>query len=225
MKDNKKKKVVEFLNKDVKKKRKAILLFSLMLLFVIALLVVASYFRNFAEIKLAVNEKKIFTIEDLIVNDLKYGDNEAAVTKSLGKPKSEEEKGINKYDYKILKYDGLTVYLKESYNDFVLSKVEIYSGKYETSRGLKVGSKITKVFNSFKVENSSGAYMYGNYTNKALKDSEIKDNIYYGVRSKENVLYVNRDEIIDGIPTNIAKLDIKYSNGIIKNITWSYDVE
>ena len=67
--------------------------------------------------------------------------------------------------------------------------------------------------------------MYGNYTNKALNDKEIKVNIYYGLRSTENVLFVNRDEIIDGTATNIAKLDIKYSGGKITNIIWSYDVQ
>lgn len=225
MKESKNKKVIEFLKKDVHKKRKAILIFSLMLLFIVVLLVIASYFRNFGEIRLSVNDKKIFTVNDLVIDDLKYGASEKDVIKSLGKPESEEEKEINSYDYKILKYSGLRVYLKENYDTYILCKVEINSTGYVASRNLSVGNKITKVFESFKIDNSTGAYLYGNYRNKALTQSEVKDNIYFGVRSSENVLYVNRDEVIDGIPTNIAKLDIKYKNGRIKSITWSYDVE
>lgn len=225
MKETKKKKVVEYLNKDIKNKRKAILIFSLMLLLVVGLLVTASYFRNFGEIKLATNDEKIFTIDDLKINDLIFGDDYDKVTKSLGEPNKSEIKRIGNYDYRILEYDGATLYMKENYELLKLSKVEITSRNYEISRGIKVGNKITSVYNKFKVENSTGAYLYGNYTNKSLKDSSIKGNIYYGVRSKENVLYVNRDEIVNGIPTNIAKLNIEYSNGVVKKITWSYDVE
>lgn len=194
-------------------------------LLLILLIVYLSNFRNFSEITLSKNNNQIFSVKDLTINDLKYGDKESVVKKSLGKPKSEENKLDGSYNYKILKYDGLTVTLKEYYNDFILSKVEATSRKYKFSRGLKVGKRITKAFKKYKVSNKKGAYLYGNYTNNALSEVEIKNNIYFGVRSTKNVLYVNRDEVLDGVPTNIAKLDIAYNKGKITKITWSYDVK
>ena len=67
--------------------------------------------------------------------------------------------------------------------------------------------------------------MYGNYSNKVLTDEENTSNIYFGLRSSKNVLFVNRDSVVDGLVTNIAKLDIEYKHGKIKKITWSYDYE
>ena len=210
---------------DSKKKKIVIACILSGVLLVILLMFIASYFRNFGEIELTTNNKDIFTVGDLTLNDLKYGDNEEKVKKELGKASKEENKTINNYEYKVLSYDGLTIYLKEHYNDFILSKVEITSRDYYVGRGIKVGTKITKVFRKFKIENSKGAYLYGNYTNNALTESEIDGNIYYGVRSNENVLYVNRDVVVEGLPTNIAKLNIEYKNGKVKKITWSYDIQ
>lgn len=208
-----------------KKKRIIAILLAVFIVIIIGLIVLASYFRNFGEISLLKNDRNIFDTTDLVINDLKFSDNEKTVLNSLGKPEKEDKEVIDNYEYKVLKYDGLTVYLKEYYDDYVLSKVEITSSKYSTSRDIKVGSKITNVFAKYKVENSEGAYMYGNYTNKALTEKEITSNIYYGVRSNENVLFVNRDAVVEGLPTNIAKLDIIYKNGTITKITWSYDIK
>lgn len=188
------------------------------------LLIIASYFRDFGKIKLSTNSKNIFTIEDLKINDLKFKSTEKEVKASLGEPKDTKEEVDGIYKYKKLTYSGLTVTLKEYYDDFILSKIEVTSKKYTTSRGIKVGNKITKALKNYKIENKEGAYLYGNYTKDVLKDSENKENVYFGVRSSENILYVNRDAVIDGTPTNIAKLDIVYKNGVIKKITWSYDI-
>lgn len=222
---NEKKNIIETMQKDVNIRKKMAVGLAILILFIFVLILRSSFYKNFAEMNLSKNDKEIFTIKDLVLGDLKYGDSEETVKKELGKPESEKNKMIGQYDYKILKYDGLTLNLKEYYDKYILVKVDINSSKYSTSRGLKVGNKITKAFSNFKVENSTGAYMYGNYTNNALKKIENKNNIYYGVRSTENVLYVNRDEVVDGIKTNIAQLDIKYSGGKITEIIWSYDVQ
>ena len=88
-----------------------------------------------------------------------------------------------------------------------------------------MGKKITNVFKKYRVDNKNGAYIYGNYTNKSLYEKDIDGNIYYGVRSNENILFINRDSKVDNLPTNIAKLNIEYKKGIIRKITWSYDID
>ena len=120
------------------------------LILIIMLIIFLSYFKNFGEITLRNNNKDIFSIKDLTINNLKYGDREKDVIKELGKAKSEKKERIDNYDYKILSYDGLTVYLKEYYNDYKLSKVEITSKKYYISRKIRVGKKITNVFKKFR---------------------------------------------------------------------------
>lgn len=221
-----KNKKVETKEVDSSTKMKRIIGISLFAFIVILifLIVFASYFRNFGEIRLSKNNNTIFDVSDLVINDLKYLDNENKVKDSLGKPKEEKEETIDNYEYKVLEYNGATIYLKEYYNDYVLCKVEVTSSDYKLSRDLRVGNKITKVFDRFKVENPDGAYMYGNYTNKALTEKENVSNIYFGVRSNENVMYVNRDAIIAGLPSNIAKINFVYKNGKIRSITWSYDI-
>lgn len=195
------------------------------LIIIIMLIVFFSYLKNFGEITLKSNKKDIFSINDLTINNLKYGDYEKDVIKELGKAKSIKKETINNYEYKILSYDGLIVYLKEYYEDYKLSKVEITSKKYYASRKIRVGKKITNVFKKYRVDNKKGAYIYGNYTNKSLYEKDIDGNIYYGVRSNENILFINRDSKVDNLPTNIAKLNIEYKKGIIRKITWSYDID
>lgn len=212
-------------NKTNKRKKITMIAIAAIIVVLLFLLVLASYFRDYGKVRLSTNKKDIFTISDLTVNKLKYGDNEKTVEKVLGKPNKTKEKTESIYKYKVLSYDGLTLTLKEFYDDYALVKAEITSSKYTTSRNIKVNKKITKVFRKYKVESNRGLYMYGNYSNKVLTDEENTSNIYFGLRSSKNVLFVNRDSVVDGLVTNIAKLDIEYKHGKIKKITWSYDYE
>ena len=211
-------------DKKLNKKVKLAVGLALLVIFIVLLILIASYYKDYGKSPLSTNNNAVFNIDDLKLDSLKYGSTEDEVKAELGKPSKEKIEKRDIYNYKVLTYSGATLTLKENYNDFILCKVEVTSSKYILSRGVKVGKKITYVFNHFYVENPLSAYMYGNYTNKALNDKEVKDNIRYGVRSSENVLYVNRDKVVDDLPVYIAKLDILYANGVIYKITWSYDV-
>lgn len=210
---------------DVKKDKKILLVAIAIIIVLAILLVISRIFGDYSNIKLKVNDNAIFSISDLVVDDLEYSDTEKEVIKKLGKPKKTEKFKNDIYDYKKLHYNGLILTLRENYDDFMLVKAEITSGKYETSRGLKVSDKITDVYKAYKVENKYGTYIYGNYSADALKEVEITKNIYFGVRSKKNVVYINRDSVIENTRTNIARLDISYKNGKVSKITWSYDFE
>ena len=45
------------------------------------------------------------------------------------------------------------------------------------------------------------------------------------IRSKNEVVFINKDASIDGSVVNIARLNISYKNGKVNKIIWSYDVE
>ena len=196
---------------------------------VVVVLVIVSIilgnYKDYTEVRLRKNNKEIFSIADLKVDDLKYGDMEKDVKKKMGKP--EKEKKITKdiYEYKKLYYKGLTLTLRENYKDFMLVKAEITERKYKVSRDIKVGDKIKKVMNKYNIETEIGTYIYGNYSIDALDESEITENIYQGIRDKNNVIYINRDSKVDGEKVNIAKLIINYKRGRVKKITWSYDFQ
>ena len=195
------------------------------LVLLLLLILVIKSFKNYGQIKISTNQEAIFSHEDLVVNDLKFGSTEEEVKKELGEPKSKKEEVKGIYQYRIYEYSGLTLTLKENYEKYLLVKAEITSVDYKATRNIKVGNKITSVFEKFRVDNEEGAYIYGNYTKKALTNKEVKGNIYFGLRTNENVLLVNRDSEVENIPTNIAKMNIEYDHGVIKKITWSYDVE
>ena len=222
---NVKKNDIKTTQTDINIRKKMTVGLAILILFVFVLILRSTFFKNFAEMHLDTNKKEIFSIKDLTVGNLKYGNSEETVKKELGNPKSEKEKIIGQYNYKILEYNGLKVTLKENYDNYILTKVNITSNKYTGPRDLKVGNKITKAFSNFNVENSTGAYLYGNHVKEALKQKEVTENVYFGIRTSENILYVNRDDIVDWIKTNISKLDIKYSGGKINEIIWSYDIE
>lgn len=206
------------------KKIKLAIGLALLVVIIVLVILIASYFKDYGKSPLTPNNNAVFTVDDLRIDSLKYGSTEKEVLEKYGKPNTVKEETKEIYKYKVLTYSGLVLTLKENYNDYILCKIEVTSNKYLLSRGVKVGKKITYVFNNFYVENPLSTYMYANYTNKALNDKEIKDNIRYGVRTSENVLYVNRDKVVEEMPTYIAKLNILYSNGIIYKVTWSYDI-
>lgn len=211
-----------------KKKRDYIKILKISIIVVVILGIVSiilGNYKDYTEVKLRKNNKTIFSIADLKVDDLKYGDMEKDIKKKIGKP--EKEKKIKKdiYEYKELYYNGMTLTLRENYDDFMLVKAEVTGRNYNVSRDIRIGNKIKSVMNKFNVENEIGTYIYGNYSIDALDESEITGTIYQGIRDKENVIYINRDSKVDGEKVNIAKMVIKYKKGRVKKITWSYDFQ
>lgn len=211
-----------------KKKRDYIKILKISIIVVVILGIVSiilGNYKDYTEVKLRKNNKTIFSIADLKVDGLKYGDMEKDIKKKIGKP--EKEKKIKKdiYEYKELYYNGMTLTLRENYDDFMLVKAEVTGRDYNVSRDIRIGNKIKSVMNKFNVENEIGTYIYGNYSIDALDESEITGTIYQGIRDKENVIYINRDSKVDGEKVNIAKMVIKYKKGRVKKITWSYDFQ
>lgn len=221
MKKNKKKKTTEKNNKYLK-----ILLISFILIFLIGLIVYAKNFRDFSSMTLRTNNKDYYNINDLVINDIKYLDNEAKVDKAFGKANKVETKVIGSYKYKIKKYKGLTLTLKENYEDFVLVKVEVTSKDYKLGRNLGVGKKISKVLRSYRVNKSKSPYMYGNYKRDVLGDKSVKKEIYYGYRDKTFVEYVVRDAYTsEDSSIMLSKIVYEYKYGKVTKVTWSYDVQ
>ena len=189
------------------------------------LLIISRNFGAFDNVRLRKNNKTIFSVTDLTLNNLKFADNEKTIKKELGEPKKTKTVTKGVYQYKIYYYDGLTLTLKENYKDFILVRVEVTSRKYKVARKLKVNKSIVSAMKKFKVQNSTGTYIYGNYSSDAIGSSEITECVFFGVRNKNEVAYVNRDAIVGDITPNIAKLNISYKHGRITKITWSYDFQ
>ena len=189
------------------------------------LLIVSGIFGNFENVKLKKNNKEIFTIKDLTVNDLKFLSTSEEIIKVLGEPR--KTKGLTKNNYKYMEYyySGLKLTLKENYDDYVLVGVEITSNKYKIGRNIKVGNKVLNVINKYKVDKEEGNYIYKNYTIDALNDNLVKDNAYFSCRTGKEIRYYNKDAVIEDNPTNIAELKFEYRFGRIKKITWSYDTK
>ena len=145
--------------------------------------------------------------------------------KELGTPIKESNETKDKYSYKELEYNNLKITLRENYDDYILTGVEIKSDKYVINRNIKIGNSIVKTMKKFKVENKSGQYLYGNYSIGSLSDEEITDTIYFGVRNNKKVVYVNKDATVNDMYSNISKLTLDYKKGKITKITWSYDFE
>lgn len=205
------------------RQKKILKVICIIIVVLIFLLIISKNFGTFNLVKLNENRKTIFSISDLTVDDIKYSDSEKVIIKKLGKPKKEEKLKEDIYEYKILHYDGLILTLKENYDDYMLVKAEIEGKKYKTSRDIKIGDSILNTMKKYKVENERGTYIYGNYSTDSLSDSEVTENIYFGIRSAKEVVYINRDAKVDNNRTNIARLNISYRYGKVKKITWSYD--
>lgn len=221
-KNKKKKKTIE---QELKRDKIMLVITSLVIVILLSLLVASRNYRDFSAINIKTNNKTIFSISDLTINNLKYGDNEEKVLKELGTPIKESNKTRDKYSYKELEYNNLKITLRENYDDYILTGVEIKSDKYVINRNIKIGNSIVKTMKKFKVENKSGQYLYGNYSIGSLSDEEIKDTIYFGVRNNKKVVYVNKDATVNDMYSNISKLTLDYKKGKITKITWSYDFE
>lgn len=221
-KNKKKKKTIE---QELKRDKIMLVITSLVIVILLSLLVISRNYRDFSAINIKTNNKTIFSISDLTINNLKYGDNEEKVLKELGTPIKESNKTRDKYSYKELEYNNLKITLRENYDDYILTGVEIKSDKYVINRNIKIGNSIVKTMKKFKVENKSGQYLYGNYSIGSLSDEEITDTIYFGVRNNKKVVYVNKDASVNDMSSNISKLTLDYKKGKITKITWSYDFE
>lgn len=214
--------------KNVKKldKKQIIFLSVVGVIVIISLLLILSgLFGNFENVRLGKNNKEIFTIEDLKVNNLKFLSTSKEVEKELGTPKKVKKVTKNNYEYKEYYYSGLKLTLKENYDNFVLVGAEITSSKYKTGRNIKVGSSILSAIKKYKIEYSEGNYIYKNYTIDALNDNLVKDNAYFSYRNAKEVRYYNKDAVVDGYPTNIAELKLEYKFGKVSKIIWSYDTK
>ena len=209
--------------KNLDKKQVLILAAVGIIVIISLLLVLSGIFGNYESVKLKKNSNEIFTIKDLSVNNLKFLAKTAEIEKELGKPKQIKEIEKKNYKYKEYYYSGLKLTLKENYSDYALVGAEITSSKYKIGRNIKVGNKVLKAINKFKVEEVEGNYIYRNYTIDALNDNLVKDNAYFGFRNGKEVRYYNKDAVVEGYPTNIAELKISYSFGRINKIIWSYD--
>lgn len=174
-------------------------------------------------IKLKSNNKEIFTVNDLVINNIKFGSTEKKVKKEFGKPKSVDIIRKNSFKYKIYNYRKLKLTLRENYSNYILVGVEVESSRYKTSRNIRVGTKATKVLNSYKIKNKTGSYLYGNYKLNSLKNTDTKDNIYLGVRTNKQIMYVNRDKVLDSPYVNTAQIIYNYNDGRITKIKWLYD--
>lgn len=221
-KNKKKKKTIE---QELKRDKVMLVITSLVIVILLSLLVASRNYRDFSAINIKTNNKTIFSISDLTINNLKYGDNEEKVLKELGTPIKESNKTKDKYSYKELEYNNLKITLRENYDDYILTGVEIKSDKYVINRNIKIGNSIVKTMKKFKVENKNGQYLYGNYSIGSLSDEEITDTIYFGVRNNKKVVYVNKDATVNDMYSNISKLTLDYKKGKITKITWSYDFE
>lgn len=211
------------MKKIEEEKLKKILIVALVL--VIILSIIQTIIRNnkdYSSISIKTNNKEIFTINDLKVNNLGFGSSEKEIKEELGKPKTEKKETKDVYKYKELTYKGLKLTLRENYKEYILVGAEISSSRYKVGRKVRVGKNIEKVMKEFRIRNKKGNYLYGNYTAETLKQEEIKENIYFGLRTKKQVMYINRDRVDSG-KTNVAELNIKYSKGKVSNIKWSYD--
>lgn len=211
------------LKKLILKNKKMTFILAIVLILIALAALLSSIFGNFNSTRLHVNNKKIFDISDLTINNLKFGSTEEEVKSEFGEPKKISKDFKNNYEYKIYEYDGLTLTLKENYNDFILVKTEVTSNKYKLSRNIRVKSKISSAVKKYNISISKGNYIYKNYNIEALNERVIDDNIYLAIRNSKKVVYYNRDAVVDGVKNNTATLEFDYKFGRINKIIWSYD--
>lgn len=224
MKKNEKK-TKKTIEQELKRDKLILKITSIIIVILLILLLASRNYREFDTVMVSKNNNKIFSMSDLVIDGVKYGTSEKEVKKKFGTPVKEDKITKDKYSYKILEYKGLKLTLKENYSDYMLTKVEVTNNKYKVSRNIKVNDKIIKTIKKFKVENKKGTYLYGNYSVDALNEEEIKDTIYLGIRNDKEVVYINRDALVDNTVSNISRLNISYKYGKITKISWSYDFE
>lgn len=222
MKKNKKK----LKNKLLDNKLIQVFLCFLIAIFIYIIIILINGYKEYININLKNNTNPIFTISDISVSNLRYGDIESTAKTIFGNPnKIESFKDKDRY-YKTYYYDGLKLTFKKHNNSYSFMKAIVTSEDYLISRGIRVGDKINDVMNKFFVENVSGDYMYGNYKEKDIDGKTTKDNIYFARRTKNLVYYIYSNSPYDNefvsLKDDIAQLTIKYSFGKVKKIELMY---
>lgn len=213
------------MKKNIKESKAMLIAIVVVIILLLVMVVVDRSTRDYATISLRTNKKAIFTISDLELNELKFGSTQSQIKKALGNPKKEEEYEKHNFKYKKYIYKDLTITLRENYDDYMLVGIETTSSKYKTGRDIKVGSNILTVMKSYNITNKMSNYLYGNYTASSLNKSSNTDNIYFGLRTKKQVIYVNRDDVTDKNYVNVARIIYSYKKGKVNKIIWSYDYE
>lgn len=186
---------------------------------------IANY-KDYTSVKLNKNTNSIFTITDLSVRNLVYGDLEDVAITDFGKPNSIEKFKDGKYSYKTYYYTGLSLTFKKVNGSYILMKTIISSENYIATRSIRVNDKISDVMNKFLVENTTGDYLYGNYKESALSSKSVNENIYYGKRESKFVYYLYMDtpykQNYATWKDDIAQITFKVKHGKVQKIEWMY---
>lgn len=199
--------------------------------FVIALIiygviVLVKNYKDYTNVELNINNNSIFTVTDLSVRNVVYGDLEEVVITEFGNPTKIEKFKDDNYSYKTYYYDGLEFTFKEKKGIYTLMKAVITSDDYLVARNIKVNDQINEVMNKFFVDKKTGEYLYGNHTEKDLTSKKVNENIFYGKRDNNLVYYLYMD-----IPyknnyatweDDIAQLTFEVKRGKVKKIEWMY---
>ena len=59
----------------------------------------------------------------------------------------------------------------------------------------------------------------------ALNNNETDKQIYFGVRTKDKLMYLNRDNVVNGKYSYISKITFDVKHGKVSKISWSYDIK
>lgn len=202
-------------------------IFCLLIAFIIyGIIVLIVDYKDFVKINLKQNTNSIFSLTDISVSNLVYGDIEEVAVTTFGKPDKIETFKDGKQKYKTYFYDGLELTFKKQNDSYLFMKAIVTSDKYYVSRTIKVGDRINDVMNKFFVEDTKGEYMYGNYTENELDGKSVKENVFFGHRTKNLVYYIHMDTPYKNgyasLKDDIAQLTMKVSLGKVKRIELMY---
>lgn len=183
-------------------------------------------YKDYIKVDLKPNTNSIFTLTDISVSNLVYGDLESTAVTIFGKPNKIEKFKDKKQSYKTYYYDGLELTFKKQNSSYVFMKAIVSSDKYMVSRNIKVGNRINDVMNKFFVENAKSEYIYGNYKEDDLNGKTANENVFFGHRTKNLVYYIYMDmpykKGFASLSDDIAQLTFKVSFGKVKRIELIY---
>lgn len=220
--------------KKKKKENKKIFdskIFQLFLCLVIAIiiyliLVFITNSNNFKDKILNSNTNSMFTMADLTIKNVTYGDLISTVETEFGKPLKKESFKDNKINYKTYYYDGAELTFKEDSGSYLLMKVKVTDRGYLVSRDIQVGDNINDVLNKYLIINTKNEYLYGNHKETELTGKKVNENIYFGKREKNLVYYLYMDAPYkNGYASwkdNMATITFKVSMNKVKEIEWMY---